>query len=162
MSHRDELLRANAAYTAAFEHGDLARPPQKRLAILTCMDARIDPAAVFGLEPGDAHVLRNAGGRVSDDVVRSLAISSHLLGTRTVLVVHHSACGMQGTDEDLREALASAAGEDPGDLELLAFDDLEQSVREDVAALREHRLLGELEVHGFVLEIDTGRLRRID
>lgn len=159
MSAVEQVLEDNRSYVERASLAGLSAPPRRKLAVLTCMDARLDPAAAFGLEPGDAHVIRNAGGRASDDALRSLAASVHLLGVETVLVVHHTSCGMAGSEESMREALASASGRDVGDLELLTFDDLEESVREDVARLRDWPLLpSTLDVHGFVFDVATGAL----
>lgn len=159
----DRLLAANRRYAEGFAHGDAQAPPRLGVAVVTCMDARIVPHRLLGLQEGDAHVIRNAGGRVSDDAVRSLIVSSRLLGTRLVLVIQHTGCGMMGLDEDaLREDLESETGA-PVPFDLLAFDDLEQSVRRDVERLRsEPHLAPGVRVHGFVYEVETGRLREVE
>src|ERR671935_1154265 len=135
MSVRDELVSANDAYAAQFSKGDLAAPPARRFAVVTCMDARLDPAKFLGLEEGDAHVIRNAGGLVTDDALRSLVISHHLLGTQEALVIAHEDCGMLTfQNEDLQQKLDT-------DLEFHAFSDLDRSVRESVRRIRESPLL---------------------
>jgi carbonic anhydrase len=145
----DDLLRNAEGHRA---DGDLAAPPALKLAIVTCMDARIDPAALLGLRPGDAHVIRNAGGVVTDDVLRSLTLSQALLGTREVMVIQHTSCGLNGDEDELRASVREATGEDPGHLH--AFTDVEESVRASV------RRLGE-GARGFVYEVETGRLREV-
>lgn len=138
-------------------------PPKRKVAVLTCMDARLDPAKFLGLEEGDAHVIRNAGGRASDDAIRSLTISHELLGTREFVVIHHSDCGMLTfTNEQLREKLENDVGADASDFDFLPFADLEESVRVDVASIRSSPLIPpEIPVSGFVYEVATGRLREI-
>lgn len=155
-----ELLAANERYAAEFRAGALARPPVRRLAVLTCMDARLDPLAALGLELGDAHVLRNAGALATDDMVRSLAISTRLLGTREVVVIGHTDCGMVDfTTEQIRERLAEE-GVDASGIAFYPFADLEQSVRASVDHLRDERLLADgVAVSGFVYDVASGRLR---
>src|SRR6476619_1217406 len=134
----DQVLAANDRYATAFgEKGKLTLPPARRFAVLTCMDARIDPAQTLGLAEGDAHVIRNAGGRASDDALRSLIISEQLLGTREVVVIHHTECGMLSfSNDDLRQRLSQRFDADPSAIDFLPFSDLAQSVRDDVAAIR--------------------------
>jgi carbonic anhydrase len=158
-----ELLDANARYAAGFAKGDLPMPPGRRVAVLTCMDARLDPARALGLAEGDAHVIRNAGGRASDDALRSLAISQQLLGTREVVVIHHTDCGMQTfTNDELRARLRTELGADAAGIDFLPFGDLEGSVREDVAAIRESPLVPrDVAVTGFVYDVRTGRLHEV-
>ena len=161
---RDEVLAANAAYAESFgDRAGLAVPPARRIAILTCMDARLDPARFAGLAEGDAHVVRNAGGRASDDALRSLVISQQLLGTREVLVVHHTDCGMLTfSNEQLRAKLARDLGADAATVDFLPFADLEGSVRQDVAAIRASPLVpDDILVRGFVYDVGTGRLREV-
>ena len=162
MSANEELLAANADYAAAFTSGDLSAPPARKLAIVTCMDARLDPARFLGLEPGDAHVIRNAGGLVTDDVLRSLAISHWELGTREVFVIAHTECGLLTLDADeLREKIASV-GLDAGDVDFRPFRDLEASVRESVRRVRETKLLPDsFAARGFVYDVRSGRLRNV-
>lgn len=156
----EEFQAANARYAAGFEKGHLPMPPARKVAVLVCMDARIDPARALGLEEGDAHVIRNAGGRAAD-AVRSLIISQQLLGTREVVVIHHTDCGMLTfTDEQLRAKLETDLGQKT-DLAFLAFADLEASVREDVEALRRSPLLLKVPTHGFVYHVETGALRQV-
>jgi carbonic anhydrase len=163
MAVAQELLAANAQYAAGFTKGDLPMPPGRRVAILTCMDARIDPAKALGLTEGDAHVIRNAGGRASADALRSLAISQRLLGTREVVVIHHTNCGMQTfTNDELRARLRAELGADASEVDLLPFSDLEASVREDVAAIRESPLVSrDVTVSGFFYDVRTGRLHEV-
>lgn len=164
MSTIDELLRNNARYVTEFDQGELEALPSRQVVLVTCMDARIDPAAALGLVPGDAHVLRNAGGLVTDDVVRSLAISQHALGTREVMVVQHTRCGMHGLDENaLALEIEAAAGHAPNaNVRFGAFVDLDTSVRASVARLRSTDLLLHRDrIRGFVYEVETGGLREV-
>ena len=179
MSAYDEVLEANEKYVASFgSKGDLALPPARHFAILTCMDARLDPAQYAGLSEGDAHVIRNAGGRASDDAIRSLVISYKLLGTSEWFVIHHSNCGMEFfTDEVIRGLLQSSletaelgpdgfrdVGRGPGSAEAnyvdwLTIADDEQSVVDDVARIRNHPLVpGRIPIYGFIYDVATGRL----
>ncbi|HEV8638576.1 MAG TPA: carbonic anhydrase [Chloroflexota bacterium] len=164
MSLVPELLNANQRYAAGFTKGDLPMPPGRRLAVLVCMDARIDPARALGLEEGDAHVIRNAGGRASDDAIRSLAISQQLLGTREIVVVHHTDCGMTTfSNGQLRDKLATELGADASRIDFLPFTDLEQSVRDDLRTLRTSPLLlKDVPISGFVYDVRTGRLSRVE
>ena len=175
----NEILEANAAYAAGFgPRGGLAMPPARRLAILTCMDARLDPAKFAGLSEGDAHVIRNAGGRASDDAIRSLVISYKLLGTREWLVVHHTDCGMETfTDEVIRALLARSletaaleahgwrdTGRGPGSTEgefvdWLTIRDQAESVRADVQRISTHPLVSPaVSLSGYIYDVRTGRL----
>ncbi len=159
MSELNAVLAANDRYAATFTKGDLPMPPARRLVILTCMDARIDPAQAFGVTEGDAHVIRNAGGRASEDALRSLVISTQLLGTREVSVIHHTDCGMLTfTNEQLQARL----GADAAGIDFLPFSDLEQSVRDDMATIRASPLLPEdLAVRGFIYDVRSGHLREV-
>ena len=163
MGIRDEIAEANDRYAAGFAKGDLAPPPARRFAVLACMDARFDPARALGLEEGDAHVIRNAGGRASDDALRSLVISQQLLGTREVIVVHHTDCGMVTfTNDDLRGRLREIFGVDASGTDFLPFSDLEQSVRDDVATIRSSPLIpAEVAVTGYVYDVRTGKLAEV-
>ncbi len=177
-----EVLAANAAYAASFgDKGALALPPARRFAILTCMDARLDPAKYAGLAEGDAHVIRNAGGRASDDAIRSLIISYKLLGTREWFVVHHTNCGMQFfTDVLMGDLLASSletaeltpsgfrdVGSGPGSSEgryvkWLSVAEPEAAVAEDVARIRQHPLVPKsIPIYGYIYDVKTGALREI-
>lgn len=163
MTVADEFLTANADYAAAFDKGELPMPPGRRAAVLVCMDARIDPARALGLEEGDAHVIRNAGGRASDDALRSLVISHELLGTREFVVIHHTDCGMLTfTNEQLRDKLKQDLGADADGIDFLPFSDVDQSVREDVATIRSSPLIPrEIPVRGFVYDVRSGALREV-
>jgi len=158
----DELLQANARYTASFNRGDLPMPPKRRVAIVTCMDARIVPSLMLGLDIGDAHVIRNAGGRAAD-ALRSLVISQRLLGTNEVAVIHHTDCGMLTfTNEQLREQIRRELGADVSALDFLPFADVERSVRDDVAQLRASPLIPrDVPIRGFVYDVRTGRLTEV-
>ena len=157
----DEFLQANQQYAAAFDKGSLAMPPRRHVAIVTCMDARLDPAKFLGLQEGDAHVIRNAGGRAAD-AIRSLVISQQLLATREVVVIHHTDCGMLTfTDDQLRQKLRDDVGAQTTDA-FLPFSNLEQSVRDDVAAIRTSPLLlKDVPVRGFIYDVRTGRLQEV-
>jgi carbonic anhydrase len=159
----DDILAANERYAAGFDKGDLPIPPARRLAVVTCMDARLDPAKFLGLEEGDAHVIRNAGGLVTDDALRSLVISHWLLGTQEALVVAHTDCGMLTfTNEQLRAKLAEQAGADASEIDFLPFPDLEESVRSSVRRIRESPFLPDsFSASGFVYDVRTGRLRAV-
>jgi len=161
MSVADEFLDAAARYAATFTKGDLPAPPARKVAVVTCMDARLDPAKFLGLAEGDAHVIRNAGGRAAD-AIRSLVISQQLLGTREIVVIHHTDCGMLTfTDAQLQRKLRDELHIDAA-IPFLAFADLEQSVRDDVAAIRESPLLlPEVPVRGLIYDMHDGRLREM-
>ncbi len=179
MSELNKVLEANAAYVAGFgDKGNLALPPARGFAILTCMDARLDPAKYAGLSEGDAHVIRNAGGRASDDAIRSLVISYKLLGTKEWFVIHHSDCGMEFfTDEVIRGLLANSletaalgaegfydVGTGPGSAEAkyidwLTISEQAQSVTEDVQRIKNHPLVpANIPVYGYIYDVKTGRL----
>lgn len=163
MTVTDEFIEANARYAASFAKGQLPMPPARKTAVLVCMDARIDPARALGLEEGDAHVIRNAGGRASDDAIRSLVISNELLGTREFVVIHHTDCGMLTfTNEQLREKLRDELGVDASSIDFLPFSDVAQSVRDDLETLRSSPLLPkEIPVRGFVYDVTNGRLTEV-
>lgn len=181
MSVLDEVIAANESYVSSFgDRGELALPPARRFAILTCMDARIDPAKLAGLSEGDAHVIRNAGGRASDDAIRSLVISYKLLGTREWFVIHHSGCGMElFTDAIIRDLLAQSletasfdgkVWTDPGAgrprgsrhadaVDWLTIQNQTESVVADVERIRSHPLVPKtIPVYGYVYQVETGRL----
>jgi carbonic anhydrase len=163
VSATDDLLRRNAAYAEEFAAGELPSPPSLQLAVVACMDARLDLHRILGLREGDAHVIRNAGGVVTDEVIRSLAISQHKLGTREVILIQHTKCGMEALDEEafagqLEEHSAGAAREWP----IAAFEEVETSVRSSIERLRENPfLLHRDQIRGFVYEVETGRLREV-
>ncbi len=161
MSATDDLLANAERYAATFDRGDLPGPPALGVAIVACMDARLDPAALFGLSEGDAHVIRNAGGVVTDEEIRSLAISQHLLGTTEIVLVHHTGCGMLTfTDEDLAARLEAETGARPA-WSAHAFADLDTDVREAMARLRESPFLPSKQIRGFVYDVTTAALREV-
>jgi carbonic anhydrase len=178
-----EVLQANANYSANFgEKGKLALPPARRFAILTCMDARLDPAKFAGLSEGDAHVIRNAGGRASDDAIRSLVISYKLLGTHEFFVIHHTDCGMEFfTNDVMRDLLNSSletaeltpsgfrdVGKGPGSrageyIEWLTIKNQKQSIIDDVARIRNHPLVPKsIPVHGYLYDVRSGKLLEVE
>ena len=162
MSTIDAYLKNNASYAGVFAKGDLPVPPAGKIAVVACMDARLETGVMLGIAEGDAHVIRNAGGLVTDDVIRSLAISQHFLGAREIMLIQHTDCGMQGSSEDeLRQAIERAAGEAPH-FELGAFEDLERNLRESIARIEASPfVLHKDAVRGFVFEVETGRLREV-
>jgi carbonic anhydrase len=163
MSVTDELVEANEKFAAGFDQGGLPMPPARHAAVLACMDARLHPAKFLGLEIGDAHVIRNAGGRASDDAIRSLIISQRLLGTNEVLVIHHTDCGMLTfTNDQLRDKLKSETGTDASGIDFLPFPDLEQSVRDDVKRIQDSPFVDKnVKVTGFVYDVNSGRLKKV-
>ena len=163
MAERDVLQSANEVYADSFNKGDLPMPPGRRLAIVTCMDARLDPAKFLGLEEGDAHVIRNAGGLVTDDALRSLCISHWLLGTKEVAVLAHTDCGMLTfSNDDLHAKLRDEADADASEVDFKPFADLEDSVRASVRAIRESSLLPDsIEVSGWVYDVRSGRINEV-
>src|SRR5438132_2323588 len=160
MSVVDEFRKANDAYASSFQKGDLPMPPARHVAVLTCMDARLQPSHFLGLELGDAHVIRNAGGRASEDAIRSLVISEQLLGTNTVVVIHHTDCGMLTfSNDDLRTKVKQELQADADHIDFLPFKDLEQSVRDDVATLKASPLIPKnVDISGFIYDVKSGRL----
>lgn len=164
MAETDQMVRANEEYAKEFEHGHLPVPPARQVAVLTCMDARLHPEKFLGLDLGDAHVIRNAGGRASDDAIRSLIISSRLLGTKEYLVIHHTDCGMLTfSNADLQAKLKDETGVDADHIDFLPFSDLEQSVRDDVQRIEASPYIPEgISVQGFVYDVRSGKLNRIE
>ncbi|OQD72883.1 hypothetical protein PENDEC_c018G06191 [Penicillium decumbens] len=161
MSVAQEVEAANAKYAASFTKGDLALPPQRKVAIVACMDARLDPARALGLEEGDAHVIRNAGGRVSD-ALRSIIISQQLLGTREIIIVHHTDCGMLTfTDEVIRGKVRADLGQNVDHIAFLPFDDLKQSVLDDLRFLKESPFVLDVPVTGYLYEVETGKIVKV-
>lgn len=174
----NEVLTANQSYSAGFDKGHLPMPPARRFAILTCMDARLDPAKYAGLSEGDAHVIRNAGGRASDDAIRSLVISYKLLGTREWFIVHHTDCGMETFTNNIMADLLSSSlktasidsdgwhdcGQGPGSCEgkyinWLTIKDQAESVLEDVVRVRTHPLVpSDIPIYGFIYDVKSGKL----
>lgn len=165
MSDLTDLLANNARYADTLgTRLDLPPAPRRKLAIVTCMDARLEPMRALGLDLGDAHVIRNGGGRASDDVLRSLALSRAMLGTETVLVIHHTNCRLRGHDAaGLRAALTNAGGEVPPAFDLLPLpDDIEAGVRADVARIQTSPIIpAGLTVHGLIHDVETGRLTMV-
>lgn len=164
MSALQDLLTANERYAASFSKGDLPTPPARKVAVLTCMDARLDPEKFLGLEEGDANVIRNAGGRASDDAIRSLVISCNLLGAREILVIHHEDCGMTAhTNEQIREVLRRDLNADASGIDFMPFTELDESVREDVQTIRSSPLIADdVAVRGLVYDVKSGRLREVE
>ncbi|KAK9241353.1 carbonic anhydrase [Lipomyces kononenkoae] len=158
-----DITAANAHYSASYAEGGLPLPPKRKLAIVTCMDARLLPAKALGLYEGDAHVIRNAGGRAKD-ALRSIIISQQLLGTEEVIIIHHTDCGMLTfTNPQLHDILQQRFhGHDVKDIDFLTFQDLEQSVRDDVEFLRGSEVISpHIRISGWVYEVETGTIRRV-
>jgi carbonic anhydrase len=162
MTISDELLRNAERYADGFDKGDLPLPPAKKVAVVACMDARLNPYGLLGLEEGDAHVIRNAGGVVTDDEIRSLAISQHLLGTEEILLIHHTDCGMLTfTDDEFRRRLEHQTGIKP-EWAAETFSDLEQDVRQSVRRIKASPFIPRKDsVRGFIYEVETGLLREV-
>jgi carbonic anhydrase len=158
----DELVRNAASYAESSSRGDVPGTPAKRLAIVACMDARLDPVRVLGLRDGDAHVIRNAGGVITDDAIRSLAISQRLLGTEEIMLIHHTDCGMLTfTDDDFRRRIQEETGVTP-EWAAETFDDLDGDVRQSIARIEASPFIPKKHaVRGFVYEVETGRLREV-
>lgn len=161
VAETDKFSDANAKYAGSFDKGDLPMPPGRCLAVVACMDARLDPAKALGLAEGDAHVIRNANG-LAADAIRSLVISQQLLGTREIAIVHHTDCGMLTfTDEQLRTKLHDELGVDTA-IPFLAFSDLERSVRDDIATVKSSPLLlKDVPVRGFIYDVHAGKLDEV-
>jgi carbonic anhydrase len=162
MSATDELLRNNEAYAESFDKADLPLPPAKGVAVVACMDARLNVFAMLGLREGDAHVIRNAGGVITDDEIRSLAISQRLLGTSEIILIHHTDCGMLTfTDDEVKQQIQDEVGIKP-EFALEAFPDLEGDVRQSIARIQASPFIPHKDaVRGFVYEVETGRLREV-
>jgi carbonic anhydrase len=163
MSVADRLLANNERFAAGFDRGHLKVQPSARLAVVACMDSRLDVFAALGLESGEAHVLRNAGGLITDDVIRSLAISQRKLGTREIILIHHTDCGMQKiTDDGFRAELREATGVSPA-FAIESFIDLDEDVRQSIARIRHSPFIPHSDsVRGFVYDVDSGRLREVE
>jgi carbonic anhydrase len=162
MSATEDVLRNNAEYASSFDRGDLPLPPGKGLVVLACMDARLDPARILGLEEGDAHVIRNAGGVVSEDAIRSLVISQRLLGTREVVLMHHTDCGMLTfRDDDVKDKILADTGLRPS-FALEAFGDLEHDLRQSIRRIQASPFVPYKDaVRGFVYDVKTGKLHEV-
>jgi len=158
----DDVLAANGEFAAGYTFGGLEATAARGLAVLTCMDSRIDPLRMLGLVPGDAKILRNAGARVTDDVLRTLVLARYLLGVERVMVVAHTRCRMAGgSEDDVHAAITDAGGPDTRSMSFLTTTDQEGAVRRDVQRVRSSPYLTRTEIGGFVFDIDTGRLRRV-
>ena len=163
MSVTDELLRNNERYAESFDKGDLPLPPGKGVAVVACMDARLNVYGMLGLEEGDAHVISNAGGVITDDEIRSLTISQRLLGTREIILIHHTDCGMLTfTDDEFKRSVQDDTGIKP-EWAAEAFSDLDEDVRQSIARIQASPFIPNKDsVRGFVYEVETGRLREVD
>ena len=162
MSAIDELIKNAEAYAQRFDKGDLPSPPAKKVAVVACMDARLNPHALLGLEAGDAHVIANAGGVVTDDEIRSLSISQRLLGTEEIVLIHHTDCGMlKFTDDEFRRAIQEDTGVKP-EWAAEAFPDLDEDVRQSIARIKASPFIPRKDaVRGFVYDVHTGALREV-
>ena len=162
MSTTDALVAANAAYAASFDDSDLPIPPARNVAVVACMDARLDPAAILGLANGDAHVIRNAGGVITDDAIRSLVISQRLLGTTEIVLLHHTDCGMVTfTDDAVKAQITADVGIRP-QFALEAFPDVHDDVRQSIARLRANPFIPHTDnVHGFVYDVTDGTIEEV-
>ncbi|MGH7763346.1 MAG: beta-class carbonic anhydrase [Candidatus Dormibacteraceae bacterium] len=162
MSVTDELVRNNEAYSRSFTKGDLAMPPAKHVAVLACMDARLDVHKILGLQEGDAHIIRNAGGVATDDAIRSLVISQRLLGTREIVLIHHSDCGMLTfKDDDVKGKIEKEVGIRPP-FALESFSNLEGDVEQSIARIKASPFIPhKTNVRGFIYDVKTGRLNEV-
>ncbi|CEJ85469.1 Putative Carbonic anhydrase [[Torrubiella] hemipterigena] len=162
MTAAAEFEAANKQYAATFDKGSLPLPPGRKVTVVTCMDARIDTGKSLGVAEGDAHVIRNAGGRASE-ALRSVIISQQLLGTQEVVVIHHTDCGMLTfSDEDIRNKIRDGLGENVDHLSFLPFKDLEQSVRDDVALLKKSPLVLDVPISGYIYDVSTGKIEPVN
>jgi carbonic anhydrase len=159
----DELIEHNRGYAKRFDLGHLQTPPIKKLVILTCMDSRMDLEQLLGLSVGDAHMIRNAGGLATDDAIRSLILSTHLLGTRAIAVIQHTQCGLMSiTDEQFRWRLSTETGQDASHLTFHAFSDIDQNITEQVSRIRKDPFLPkQIQVRGYAYDVSTGALREV-
>jgi carbonic anhydrase len=162
MSATDEFLQSNETYAAGFNKGDLPMPPGRKVAVVACMDARLNVYGMLGLREGDAHVIRNAGGVITDDEIRSLAISQRLLGTEEIILIHHTDCGMLTfKDDDFKAAIEQDTGIKP-EWAAEAFSDLDADVRQSIARIKASPFVPSKDsIRGFVYEVETGRLREV-
>ncbi|MBS1839363.1 MAG: carbonic anhydrase [Acidobacteria bacterium] len=159
----DEIIAHNAKYAETFGLGHLRTPPARKLAILTCMDSRMDLEQLLGLQVGDAHMIRNGGGLATDDALRSLILSTHLLGTRFIVIIQHTECGsLSVTDEQMRHRLTAQTGKDASHLQFHTFTDLDRTTTEQIKRVREHPFLPkDIQVKGFVYDVKKGSLREV-
>ncbi len=161
MGATSELIANNEAYVSSFDKGNLPVPPAKKVAVLACMDARLDPAKALGLQEGDAHVIRNAGGVATEDALRSLVISQRLLGTEEIVLIHHTDCGMETfTDDAVKEQILTDTGIRPS-FALEAFPEAEDDVRQTAARIKASPFLPHKVIRGFVYEVESGKLREV-
>jgi carbonic anhydrase len=162
MTVTDDLLANNASYAASFDKGELPLPPSKKVAVIACMDARLNVYGALGLSEGDAHVIRNAGGVVTDDEIRSLAISQRLLATEEIILIHHTDCGMLTfTDDDFKRSIEEETGIKP-EWAAESFSDLEADVRQSIARIKASPFIPRKDrIRGFVYEVETGKLREV-
>jgi carbonic anhydrase len=162
MTQTDSLLKNNEAYAKSFKKGDLPLPPSRKVAVLACMDARLDVHKILGLEEGDAHVIRNAGGEAAEDAIRSLLISQRLLGTEEIILIHHTDCGMLTfTDDDVKKKIQSEIGIRPP-FALEAFTNLDEDVRQSIARIKANPFISRKDkIRGFVYDVKTGLLREV-
>ena len=161
MSATDDVVQNNEQYASRFDKADLPLPPARKLAVVACMDARIVVSRVLGLEEGDAHVIRNAGGVITDDAIRSLAISQRLLGTEEIVLIHHTDCGMLTfSDDDFKRSIQDETGVKPT-WAAEAFGDLDEDVRQSIARIQASPFIPRKNVRGFVYEVETGKLREV-
>jgi carbonic anhydrase len=163
MTATDDYLKNAEHYAESFDKGDLPLPPSKKVAVVACMDARVMPSLLLGIKEGEAHVIRNAGGVVTDDEIRSLAISQRLLGTEEIILIHHTDCGMLTfTDDDFRRQVQEDTGIKPA-WAAEAFSDLEADVRQSIARIKASPFIPRKDnVRGFIFEVETGRLREVE
>jgi len=161
MSSTDDVLGNAERYASSFDKADLPLPPARKLAVVACMDARLIPTKVLGLEEGDAHVIRNAGGVVTDDAIRSLSISQRLLGTEEIVLIHHTDCGMLTfTDDEFRRSIQDDTGVKPS-WAAETFPDLDEDVRQSIARIKASPFIPRKNVRGFVYEVESGKLREV-
>jgi carbonic anhydrase len=161
VSVTDELLANADSYAASFDKGDLPLPPGRKIAIVACMDARLNPYGLLGLQEGDAHVIRNAGGVITDDEIRSLSISQRLLGTEEIVLIHHTDCGMLTfTDDDFKRSVQDDTGIKP-EWAAEAFADLDEDVRQSIARIKASPFIPHKHVRGFVYQVEDGKLREV-
>ena len=162
MSTTDDLLKNNESFAQSFNKGDLPLPPARKIAIVACTDARLNPYPILGLQLGDAHVIRNAGGVITDDEIRSLAISQHLLGTEEIMLIHHTDCGMLTfKDQEFADRLEAETGQRP-EWEARSFPDLDQDVRDSIQRIKKSPFIPRTDsVRGFVYDVGCGELREV-